>query len=89
MSFGSGECTIKRQPWSLRREGIMSNLSFARIMYGTSQEQHSFVSTPVSNLPSTFESSPRTDSQTLTRHTQGSTIERILHNAWLALSRKK
>jgi hypothetical protein len=67
----------------------MSNLSFARIMYGTSQEQHSPVFEPVSNLPSTFDNSPRTDSQTLTRHTHGSTIESILHNAWLTLSRKK
>jgi hypothetical protein len=67
----------------------MSNLSFARIMYGAGQEQHSPVFEPVSNLPSTFDNSPRTDSQTLTRHTHGGTIQSILHNAWLALSRKK
>jgi hypothetical protein len=87
--FDSGERTIKRWPRSLRQKGIMSNLSFARIMYGASQEQHSPVFEPVSNLPSTFDNSPRADSQTLTRRAQGSTIESILHNAWVALSRKK
>jgi hypothetical protein len=87
--FSPGECTIKRKPLSLRREGIMSNLSFARIMYGASQEQHPPVFEPVSNLPFTFDNSARADSQTPAHHTQGSTIENILHNAWLALSRKK
>jgi len=67
----------------------MSNLSFARIMYGSSQEQHSPTFGLVSNLPSTFENSARADSQAFERHTRGTTLESILHNAWLALSRKK
>jgi hypothetical protein len=67
----------------------MSNLSFARIMYGAGQEQHSPVFGAVSNLPSTFENSHRADTQTSVHHTHGTNIASILHNAWLALSRKK
>jgi hypothetical protein len=67
----------------------MSNLSFARIMYGAGQEQQSPVFGAVSNLPSTFENSRRPDSQAFARHTHGATIVSILHNAWIALSRKK
>jgi hypothetical protein len=67
----------------------MSNLSFARIMYGAGQEQQSPVFGAVSNLPSALENSRRADSQAFARHTRGTTIVGILHNAWLALSRKK
>jgi hypothetical protein len=67
----------------------MSNLSFARIMYGAGQEQHSPVFGPVSNRPSTFDNSPRADSQTTAHDAHGATIESILHKVWIALSENK
>jgi hypothetical protein len=64
----------------------MSNLSFARIMYGTTQEQHSPVFVPLSNFPSTFQNSPRVASRTSANEGHGATVESILHKLWSALS---
>jgi hypothetical protein len=73
----------------MRRDGIMSNLSFARIMYGTSQEHHMSISGPVSNFPSAFQNSSRAALQTFSHAGQGVTIESILHKVWITLSEKK
>jgi hypothetical protein len=67
----------------------MSNLSFARIMYGTSQEVHSPVFGPVSNFPATIQNTRNVDSQASAREAQGATVESILHKVWIALSEKK
>ena len=67
----------------------MSNLSFARIMYGTSQEAHSPVFGPVSNLPTTIQNTRNVDSRASAREAQGATVESILHKVWIALSEKK
>jgi hypothetical protein len=66
----------------------MSNLSFARIMYGTSQEAHSPTFGAVSNFPSTIQISSRVGPQTSAREYHGATIESILHKVWIALSEK-
>ncbi|HKM67657.1 MAG TPA: hypothetical protein VJX70_10865 [Candidatus Acidoferrum sp.] len=64
----------------------MSNLSFARIMYGTSQEPHSTASMPVSNFESQSltAASPNSD-----RGASGLSIEGFFHKAWMAISAKK
>jgi len=67
----------------------MSNLSFARIMYGTSQEHHMSISGPVSNFPTAFQNPSRAGSQNSYHASQGVTIESILHKVWMALSEKK
>jgi hypothetical protein len=67
----------------------MSNLSFARIMYGTSQEVHSPVFGPVSNSPTTIQNTQNGASQASAREVQGATVESILHKLWIALSEKK
>jgi hypothetical protein len=67
----------------------MSNLSFARIMYGTSQEHHSSISCPVSNFPTSFQNSTRAASHAYSDEGHGVTIESILHKVWIALSEKK
>jgi hypothetical protein len=67
----------------------MSNLSFARIMYGTSQEQHSPTFERVSNLPSAIQNTRHVASQTSGSEGQGATVESILHKLWIALSEKK
>jgi len=63
----------------------MSHLSFARIMYGTAQENHAPAFLPVSNLPSnlTRPSAPTS----IGSPTTGATIESLLHKAWLALTK--
>jgi hypothetical protein len=67
----------------------MSNLSFARIMYGASQEAHSPMFGTVSNLPSTILQSTDAGSQIAACEPQGATVESILHKVWVALSEKK
>ncbi|HXH66250.1 MAG TPA: hypothetical protein VNI81_03560 [Candidatus Limnocylindrales bacterium] len=67
----------------------MSNLSFARIMYGTSQEHHMSISGPVSNFPTVFQNPTPAGSQIAHHAGQGVTIESILHKVWMALSEKK
>jgi hypothetical protein len=67
----------------------MSNLSFARIMYGTSQEAHSPMFGALSNFPSTLQNSARAGSQTSARGHHGAGIKGILHKVWIALSEKK
>ena len=67
----------------------MSNLSFARIMFGTTQEQHSPAFVPMSNLSSTFQNSPRVASPTSANEAHGATVESILHKLWIALSEKE
>jgi hypothetical protein len=67
----------------------MSNLSFARIMYGTSQEIQSPVFGPVSNSPTKIQNTRNADSQASAREAQGATVESILHKVWIALSEKK
>jgi len=67
----------------------MSNLSFARIMYGASQEQLSATFGPVSNFPSAIQNTTHVESQSSTRGAQGATVESILHKLQIALSEKK
>jgi len=67
----------------------MSNLSFARIMYGTSQEIPSPVFGAVSNFPSTFQNSTDATSRISAREPQGATVESILHKVWIAFREKK
>ena len=73
----------------MRREGNMSNLSFARIMYGTSHEQHSPAFGPASNFPSMMQNATHTASQTSAREAQSATVESILHKLWMAFSEKR
>jgi hypothetical protein len=58
-------------------------------MYGTSQEAHSPVFGPVSNLPTTIQNTRNVDSRASAREAQGATVESILHKVWIALSEKK
>jgi len=60
----------------------MSNLSFARIMYGATQENPASALMPVSNRPSNLsgDSSPLTPASS-------STVASLLHKAWLVLTR--
>jgi hypothetical protein len=67
----------------------MSNLSFARIMYGTSQEAHSPMFGAVSNFPSAIQQSADLGSQISAREPHGATAKSILHKVWIALSEKK
>ncbi|HET6932940.1 MAG TPA: hypothetical protein VFI45_21630 [Candidatus Acidoferrum sp.] len=60
----------------------MSNLSFARIMYGTSQEASSPLYGAANNFPTAL-----TGTSAIEPH--GATVESILHKLWLALSEKK
>jgi len=66
----------------------MSNLSFARIMYGTSQGAHSPLFGSASNLPSTLQQPAETVSKFSSREAHGATVESILHKVWMALSEK-
>ena len=63
----------------------MSHLSFARIMYGTAQENRAPAFLPVSNLPSNPPGSSARAS--IGSPTTGTTIESLLHKAWLALTK--
>lgn len=67
----------------------MSNLSFARIMYGTSQEVNSPAYGAASNFPSTPNQAAEDNSLRSANGPQGSTVESILHKLWMALSEKK
>ena len=67
----------------------MSNLSFARIMYGTSQEAHSPMFGAVSNFPSTIQKSTDAGSQIPAPEPHGATVKSILHKVWIVLSEKK
>jgi hypothetical protein len=67
----------------------MSNLSFARIMYGTSQEAHSPMFGAVSNFPSTIQNATAVASRISSSEPHGGTVESILHKVWIALSEKK
>lgn len=64
----------------------MSYLSFARIMYGISQEPQSPVSMQVSNLPSQLMAAASPNSAGTA---SGVSIENLLHKAWMILSPKK
>jgi hypothetical protein len=66
----------------------MSNLSFARIMYGTSQEAHSPMFGATSNFPTTIQKSTDAGSRLAAREPRGATVESILHKVWIALSEK-
>jgi hypothetical protein len=67
----------------------MSNLSFARIMYGAGQEPYSPAFGPMSNLPPALQNSGRTTLQEASHIFDGATVESILHRVWIALSEKK
>jgi len=67
----------------------MSNLSFARIMYGTSPEQQSPSFGPMSNFPSVMQSAVPGTSQTSEREARSATVQSILHKLWMVLSEKK
>ncbi len=58
----------------------MSNLSFARIMYGATQDNYSPTLAPVSNLPSRLSSGSAP-------HSSATALEEFLHKAWHALTR--
>jgi hypothetical protein len=66
----------------------MSNLSFARIMYGTSQEASSPLYGVASNFPSSLSQSATGRSGISANEPQGATVESILHKLWIALSEK-
>ena len=67
----------------------MSNLSFARIMYGTNQEVNSPVYAAASNFPSTLNQTAEGGFRRSANEPQGATVESILHKLWIALSEKK
>lgn len=60
----------------------MSNLSFARIMYGATQENPASALMPVSNRPSNLSSAPSPISSA-----SSTTVANLLHKAWLVLTR--
>ncbi|HET7105560.1 MAG TPA: hypothetical protein VFI38_02045 [Candidatus Acidoferrum sp.] len=64
----------------------MSNLSFARIMYGTSQEASSTLHGTASNYPTTLRTG---GSGSSAKESEGATVESILHKLWIVLSDKK
>jgi hypothetical protein len=68
-----------------RPENVMSNLSFARIMYGATQEGPSPALIPVSNVPSHLRDSSQSSLALAASH---ATIESLLHRALLVLSHK-
>ncbi|HUL32488.1 MAG TPA: hypothetical protein VL128_01285 [Candidatus Eisenbacteria bacterium] len=63
----------------------MSNLSFARIMYGASQDHSNSAWMPVSNFPSHL--SPSTDGSSALPLSSSAKRESFLHKAWHALTR--
>jgi len=65
----------------------MSNLSFARIMYGAAQEQQYGVLPPVSNFPAHFSVAPNVPSPSSAPAASSSSHESLLHKAWHALTR--
>ena len=67
----------------------MSNLSFARIMYGTSQDVNSPLYGAASNFPSALNQKAEGTSRISANEPQGATFESILHKLWMALSEKK
>jgi hypothetical protein len=67
----------------------MSNLSFARIMYGTSQEASSPLYGASSNFPAALNQSAIGASGISANKPHGATVESILHKLWMALSEKK
>ena len=67
----------------------MSNLSFARIMYGSSQEASSPLYGAASNFPSVLTQSAARTSGISANEPQGATVESILHKLWMALSEKR
>jgi hypothetical protein len=67
----------------------MSNLSFARIMYGSSQEASSPLYGAVSNFPSAFNQTATGTPGISANQAQGATVESILHKLRMALSEKK
>jgi hypothetical protein len=85
----SEKCTIQGWPRSQRPEGAMSNLSFARIMYGTSRDANSPLYGAVSNFPSTISQTAVGRHGISANKPQGATVESILHKLWMALSEKK
>jgi hypothetical protein len=64
----------------------MSNLSFARIMYGASQEAHSPLYGAASNFPSALNQAAEGTSRSSATEPQGPTVEGFLHKLWMALS---
>jgi len=62
----------------------MSNLSFARIMYGTSQQQPSYAALPLSNSPAQLSVTSNNAQPAPTPATSG---ESLLHKAWHVLTR--
>jgi len=63
----------------------MSNLSFARIMYGATQEQRSSAFAPVSNFPSSFSAS--TNAAPSSPSNSAPSAGGFFHKAWHALTR--
>jgi hypothetical protein len=67
----------------------MSNLSFARIMYGTSQEANSPLYGAATNFPSALTQNATGTSGTSASEPQSATVASILHKLWMVLSEKK
>jgi len=63
----------------------MSNLSFARIMYGATQEKPSPALIPVSNVPPRMHDSSQSS---LARAASHATVESLLHKALLVFAHK-
>jgi hypothetical protein len=66
----------------------MSNLSFARIMYGAAQEQNAAAPMPVSNFPSNLSAASSGVSSAASTSASSASAESLLHKAWLALTRQ-
>jgi hypothetical protein len=67
----------------------MSNLSFARIMYGANQENLLPDSMPVPFFPATPQKTALTARTESAPATNGGSIQSLLHKVWHAFSDKK
>jgi len=86
LPFSPHRRTIRKSPRIVARlENVMSNLSFARIMYGSTQENPAPALTPVSNVPSSLYNSSQSS---LARAASHATVESLLHKALLVFSHK-
>jgi hypothetical protein len=67
------------------KEQAMTNLSFARIMYGTSEDSQHSTSMNASALSALSEPSPKSSANT---PAELDTLGELLHKAWITLSGK-
>jgi hypothetical protein len=67
------------------KEQAMTNLSFARIMYGTSEDSQGSMNTTASALSA---ASPSANQGMKNAGEEPDTLGELLHRAWIILSRK-